>query len=302
MIGHVRKRLAGIRRVMQEKFSTFSNPFFIFCFVWLVGWRNEYVCHRWCNRRLLDKLLHIKPVSSFRLTGTGVLLLFSDDSVVKVPLSRIADAALQRNFHCYRMLRESNFSQYVQYRLEPGEGVFRMDRLYPVSDPVDAVASVVEAFEALTPSVRMQVRVLGGKCAAGVAVLQRFTGMSIQVPASAVVHTCAMHGDLTEHNVMTDAAGQVVLIDLERFDFNGIAGIDLIHFKVNRESTDKRCSFADCLPGFVKRGYDKDILIVYLLYRLGVEHEDEVRLPDSYYRRAYHAYECLLAMTDQSRQ
>ncbi len=302
MIGGVRKRLAGVKRVMREKISTFSNPFFIFCFVLLVGWRNEYVCHRWCNRRLLKTLLHIKGVNSFRLTGTGVLLLFSYDSVAKVPLSPVADAALERNFDCYRMLSNSGLSKFVSYRLESANGYYRMDRLWPVSDPAKAVASVIEAFEALTPSARMPVRVLEKKCAAGVSVLQRFTGMGLEVPASVVVHTCAMHGDLTEHNVMTDAAGQVVLIDLERFDFNGIAGIDLIHFKVNRESTDKRCSFADCLPGFVKRGYDKDILIVYLLYRLGVEHEDEVRLPDSYYRRAYHAYECLLAMTDQSRQ
>lgn len=287
---------------MQEKFSTFSNPFFIFCFVWLVGWRNEYVCHRWCNRRLLDKLLHIKPVSSFRLTGTGVLLLFSDDSVVKVPLSRIADAALQRNFHCYQMLRESHLSQFVQYRLEFGEGFYWMDRLCQVSDPAEAVTSIVEAFEALTPPIRMSVRMLGEKCAAGAIVLQRFTGMKIRVPASAEVRACAMHGDLTEHNVMTNALGQIVLIDLERFDFNGIAGIDLIHFEINRESTEKICSFPDCLPGFVRRGYDRDILIVYLLYRLGVEHNDEVRLPDSYYRRAYHAYEFLLEMTDQSCQ
>lgn len=297
---HVRKRLVGIKRVMQEKSSTLSNPFFIFCFVWLVGWRNEYIRYRWCGRRLLGKLLHIKPITSFRLTGTGVLLLFSEGSVVKVPLSRIAEAALQRNFYHYRMLKESHLSHYVSYRLEPGDGFYRMDRLCPVSDPAEAVASVVGAFEALTPSVRMPVRVLEEKCATGVAVLQCFSGMNIQVPVSAVVHTSAMHGDLTEHNVMTDAAGRVVLIDLERFDFNGIAGIDLIHFDVNRECTEKRCSFTDCLPGFVTRGYDRDTLIVYLLYRLGVEHNDEVRLPDSYYRRAYRAYECLLAVTMQA--
>lgn len=302
MIGGVRKRLAGLKRAVLVKFCTLSNPLFMFCFVWLAGWRNQYVCRAWCGRRLLETLLHIKGVNSFRLTGTGVLLLFSNDSVVKVPLSRVADAALERNFDCYRMLSNSGLSQFVSYRLESASGYYRMDRLWPVSDPAKAVASVIEAFEALTPFVRMPAQVLEEKCAAGVSVLQRFTGMGLEVPASVVVHTCAMHGDLTEHNVMADAAGRVVLIDLDRFDFSGISGIDLIHFEVNRDSIEKRCSFTDCLPGFVTRGYDRDALIVYLLYRLGVEHDDEVRLPDSYYRRAYHAYECLLAMTDQSCQ
>lgn len=298
----VGKCIADIRKVILEKICTFSNPFFIFGFIWLVGWRNKYLNLHWCGRSLLVRLLHIKPVSGFRLTGTGVLLLFSDDSVVKVPLSRIAESALQRNFYHYRMLRDSHLSHCVSYRLEHGEGFYRMDRLCPVRDPAEAVASVVSAFEALTPPVRMPERVLGEKCAAGVAVLQRFSGMDIQVPSSAMVSVCAMHGDLTEHNVMTDAAGQIVLIDLERFAFDGIAGIDLIHFKVTRESAEKRCSFTDCLLEFLKRGYNRDILIIYLLYRLGVEHNDGVRLPGSYYRSAYNAYNCLLAMPSSSSQ
>lgn len=237
--------------------------------------------------------MSLKGFRSFKLTGTGVLLLIGLDSVVKVPLGEAASHSLEQNFQNYKLLKNTSLSHYVAYSLELFKGCYRMDLLSSASATAGEVKSIIEDLRSFSEAKELSSEFVAGKCAQGAYVLKRFTGEEVAIPSDISLHSSVMHGDLTEGNIMKGAKNNNVLIDLDRFDFCGIDGIDELHFKVTQDSVRRKCSFFESLGDMIAYEDRRGLLTVYLLHRIAVEHVEGVVLGRGYYEKAFKLYKDL---------
>jgi predicted nucleotidyltransferase len=85
--------------------------------------------------------------------------------------------------------------------------------------------------------------------------------------------------------LMKNEKGDLVLIDLDRFNFNGIKGIDKLHFFIEKECKEKGIVFFEWIDiNFDK--YNKELLFLYFVYRINIEHFEKVKLPKFYYNKS----------------
>jgi hypothetical protein len=293
LTGKLREYVVFYKRTALDFLCRIKNPYFVFVYVFIAGRSNEYVDHSWLNAQLLGRLMSLKGFRSFKLTGTGVLLLIGPDSVVKVPLGEAASHSLKQNFQNYKLLKNTSLSHYVAYNLEFLKGCYKMDLLSSANASADEVKSIIEDLRSFSETKELSSEFVAGKCAQGVDVLKRFTGEEVAVPGDILLHSSVMHGDLTEGNIMKSAENNNVLIDLDRFDFFGIDGIDELHFKVTQESVRRKCSFFESLSDMIAHEQQRGLLTVYLLHRVAVEHVEGVVLDRRYYEKALSLYKAL---------
>ena len=109
-----------------------------------------------------------------------------------------------------------------------------------------------------------------------------------------------MHGDLTQYNIMKNKNGNVVLIDLNRFTFNdGIEKLDRIHFAVEYFARKKKQDFFAIVRSTIQNRnisvYYFNLLLLYVIYRVGVEYDKNIKLPLSYRKEMCKTVEIFLA-------
>ena len=220
------------------------------------------------------------------LTDTGVFMLFYPKYVVKIPLGPIPMQDLKRNMDQYRLIKASEYQAFVNYWLEDHITFFKMELLKEgknkqilankyfntISDKrFSSISSQNDIYELILQ---------GHKKFINITHIQLSFDKNKKYPIS------IMHGDLTPRNIMTNSSNNPLLIDLNRFIFEGFKFIDLIHFEVEFKSKEIHKNYFDFITqnfNSLLKTYGSEALKIYVLYRVGSEHNDGVKNEGWYY-------------------
>jgi hypothetical protein len=256
----------------------------------LVTRNHIYIDTKFVKVRRILKLL--KEFSSVSITGTGVLMIFYENDIVKYPLGNHSYKALDNEYNNYLLLKESSYSNLVEYFLEKKDGYFMMDKLFDIMSPVQVhkricfqfiqiKSNTIELSELLRREVF--IRALQHiEIACKDICMDEVRNLLKRIK---IIEVCAMHGDLTRFNIMQNRQDNTVIIDLDRFDFRGIDKIDRIHFAIEYYAKKRKIDFFKILQKVLDKNlfmHHMNILFLYFIYRLGVEYNHDVALPLSY--------------------
>ncbi len=258
----------------------FTYPYFTYTILPLICRKNIYVEKEKINRELLRILKLVRGYSSFRLSSTGVLILFYNRNVIKIPLGQISSDSLMKNWENYNILKKSNFNEFVQYKLKKIDNYYKMDILKSIMIDEKELDLIIDKLSikykknygaSLSDELFINTPLLENRCNTKIAL--NYKEIFLSVP---------MHGDLTQNNIMKNSIGSIVLIDLDRFTFEGIKGIDKFHYNVDRESSKMGISFFKYVEYSLKLS-NMDISYYYIIYRVSQEYQTSVIMPQSYY-------------------
>jgi hypothetical protein len=267
-----------LRNILQKN----KYPYLTYIAILILSRSNLYVEKRYLNKKLLDTLKVLKKYSEFKISSTGVLILFYEKSVVKIPLGSIPSESLLQNYKNYKKIKKTFLNKFVAYKLEFHTSYYRMDRLRPVQVSMNDIEFILSQFskevcmEKLDKFKNTLFKNLNS--------LENICNLKILFPENLEVKSVVMHGDLTLSNIMCNYTGNIVLIDLDRFTFHGIVTIDYLHFMVDKGSKEEGISFFKYLNNLYNKGiFDKIDLYLYLLYRVNNEYNNTVKLNQHYY-------------------
>lgn len=238
--------------------------------------------------RSIISILNTTPgrFESIILTDTGVLILFYSVCVVKIPLGPIPLKDLKRNMNQYNLIKASERKALVNYWLEDHGTYFKMQLLLEGNnkrtlaiqyfktinkEPCTSLRSQKDIYELI---------LLGRQKFIDVTAVQLSIDEDKKYPMS------IMHGDLTSRNIMTDTTGGPLLIDLNRFKFKGFEFIDRVHFEVDFESKKIQKNYFDYIIlnfDWLRKIYGSEALKIYVLYRIGSEHNNGIKNEGWYY-------------------
>lgn len=224
------------------------------------------------------------------LTDTGVAHIYCQDFVYFIPCCSRASEALQAAFDAWAYIVESDFSSicdYSMHREVVGKHVvYRLELLQPIFRGEVSFKDV----ECLLPGMISEnqfdgidfdnaVRFLKNDCGLSDSEMNKF----IVLPERGVVGP--FHGDMHEGNFMKNRNGELVLIDLDRFQKCGPRVVDAIHFYVRNEEVAAGRSWGSIVLELLKTGvndWSKNELIAYFLYRVGAELRGQDNIDKTY--------------------
>ena len=238
--------------------------------------------------RSIISILNTTPgrFESVRLTDTGVIMLFYSTYVVKIPLGPIPLKDLIRNMNQYNLIKASEYKAHVSYWLEDHCTHFKMEILLEGNNKRALASQYFKTIsKAACASIKSQKDIyelilLGRQKFIDVTEVQLSIDKDKKYPMS------IMHGDLTPRNIMTNTSGAPLLIDLNRFTFKGFEFIDSIHFEVEFESKKIRKNYFHYIIlnfDLLLKIYGSEVLKIYVLYRIGSEHNNGVKNEGWYY-------------------
>ena len=232
----------------------------------------------------------LKEFESVSITGTGVLIIFYKNSIVKYPLGEHSYKALHNEYNNYLLLKESRLSYLVDYFLEKKDGYFVMEKLLDIKYPVQEhkkiclqLSKIKSKNIVLSELLKNQVfsnalEYIETECSNFY-----LKDILILLKSQKSIKSYPMHGDLTQYNIMKNKEENIVLIDLDRFSFDGIEQIDRIHFAIEYYAKKREKDFFTVIGSLIK---DKNISMQYFyllflsfIYRIGVEYNKDVELP-----------------------
>jgi len=233
---------------------------------------------------LLKQLQALVGYSRFSITGTGVLILFYELHIIKIPLGHASEESLEKEFLNYKRIEESEFSHFVNYKMENIDGYYKMDKLLNKKITYQDINSIIDIFSAHECSVPLDIFVSNKMI--NVKLFKEKYNINVKLPLSKSIKSSPMHGDLTETNIMLNSKGNIVLIDLDRYNSIGISNIDLIHHNVDKVSKNKGISYFEYLESLIfsidKNNDEIFYLYLYFLYRISAENRDNIILDESY--------------------
>lgn len=225
-------------------------------------------------------------LESFKLTDTGIFILFYSTYVIKVPLGPIPLEDLIRNKNQYNLIKESKYKAYVNYWLEDHGAFFKMELLLEGNDKK---ALIEQYFMTISKTAYASInskKDIYELISIGQDKFINITQTELPINKDKRYPISIMHGDLTPKNIMTNSFGTPLLIDLNRFNFEGFEFIDRIHFEVEFESKKIRENyFHYIVMNFSRllRIYGNEMLKIYVLYRIGSEHNQGIKNEHWYY-------------------
>ncbi len=240
--------------------------------------------------RILKLLKEFEGVS---ITGTGVLIIFYKNSIVKYPLGNHSYKALHNEYNNYLLLKESRLLDLVDYFLEKKYGYFVMEKLLDVTYPVQEHKKIyLQLSKIKSKNIGLSGLLKNQVFSNALGYIETecsdfyIEDILSLLKSKKTIKSYPMHGDLTQYNIMKNKEGNIVLIDLDRFSFNGIENIDRIHFAIEYYAKKRKKDFFSITELMIK---DKNIsmqyfylLFLYFIYRIGVEYNKDVELPLSY--------------------
>jgi len=239
--------------------------------------KNPYVNINQFFKIVIFMLKEILKCNDIQITGTGVLQLIFDNYIIKVPLGELSKINLEKDYKNYLKLKNSSLSKYVDYKFKKVENCYIVEKLYHIKEiNIDKIISDLEKVKLEGETINLSLYLLNKWC-------KKNFNFTFKYAKS------VMHGDLTPKNIMLNKNGSIVLIDLDRFCFNGIKGIDKLHFIIEKESKEKNIDFFDWIEKNFDK-YDNEFLFLYFVYRVNVEHFDKVELPHFYYLKCCKIY------------
>lgn len=288
-----------------------NNPLLILIAIFLIEKNHIYMNKTFIKYFEILKLLKNKQKVS--ITGTGVLLIFKENEIIKLPLGKHSFNSFNKEYKNYLLLKKSKLSKLVEYNLEKKENYFSMERLFSAERIIQSYRSIYldllnfELYNFDTDAL-LNNEIFNNALAYifnenG----NNFSMDDIQVflNSKKYLNSCAMHGDLTQYNIMQNINGNVVIIDLDRFTFQGIESIDRIHFCIEFYAKRKKEDFFVILKYILnnKKVSDKYfyLLFLYFIYRIGVEYNDDIKLPISYRENTLKTVELFLEKYKESK-
>ena len=266
-------------------------PVFVITGIALVSKSHIYIDRCFIKPGRILKLL--KEFESVSITGTGVLIIFYKNSIVKYPLGNHSYRTLHNEYNKYFLLKESRLSHLVDYFLEKKDGYFVMEKLLDIKYPVQNHKKICLQLSKVNNKNIELLKLLENQvfCNALEYIGTESSNFHIEeililLKSKKIIKSYSMHGDLTQFNIMKNKDNNTVLIDLDRFSFDGIENIDRIHFAIEYYAKKRKKDFFSIIELVIK---DKNIsiqyfylLFLYFMYRISVECSKDVKLPLSY--------------------
>ena len=287
---------------LKSKFKEFilksSNPFIVFFVVLILSRKNIYMHNKYLGYGLLRNLFDQKGFSKFLLSGTGVLVLFYKDSVMKIPLSDLATTSLKKDFNFYNKAIKNNIKKFFNYSFQKLESGYKMDLLFENKNLQNNYIKKLQLID-MENSIYIRKELSIRDClylCPNYGVIESRCGFVFDLEKKINVATGFMHGDLTNRNLLADVNGNCCLIDLDRSTFNGIRELDEVHYLVDEESKRKGMSFFTFIEQnliSLNSKFELNIIYLYLMYRLCVECKVEIILNDTYYSEAKNCHDFL---------
>lgn len=265
---------------------------FIVIGIILISKNHIYIDKHCIKHRKILKLL--KEFESVTITGTGVLIIFYKNSIVKYPLGNHSYVALHQEYNNYFLLKKSHLSSIVDYFLEKEDEYYVMEKLFDLKYPVREHKKICFQLSKIKTKNIALSELLESKVFSNALEYIGFecSNFSIEdiltiLKAEKIIKSYPMHGDLTQYNIMKNKKDHIVLIDLDRFSFGGMENIDRIHFVVEYYANKRKIDFFQIIEDIIN---NKDIsekyfyfLLLYFIYRVGVEYDNNIILPTEYH-------------------
>ncbi|PUE67493.1 hypothetical protein [Arcobacter lacus] len=271
-----------IKKIIMKLLFQLKNPFIIYILIFLLSKRNLYVDKKYLNRELFILLKRLKGFHKFSISSTGSLILFYTNKVIKIPLGDVSKESLKKNYDNYLILKNSEFNTLVDYKLDIVDKYYEMDNLENTTLSNNEVKKILEYFNAKSKKIKLSS--IKDKLFYNLYEVNKICGIENVFFEDTEIKSCPMHGDLTENNIMQTKSKKIVLIDLDRFVMEGIAGFDLLHFEVDKKSRKLKVSFFECIKQMIDNSViDKNKLFLYIKYRVSQEHNFKIQLDKNYY-------------------
>lgn len=247
-----------------------------------------YVTLSFIPIRLIISIINNTPerYNCVRLTDTGVLILIYSNYVVKIPLGPIPQKDLIKNMNQYNLIKSSSYREHVSYWLEDHGTHYKMELLLEGNNKPALVRRYFETLSKTGRGTIMSIKDLSELILLGKRKLSDITDLDLAFDKEKKYTVSIMHGDLTPKNIMTNISGVPLLIDLNRFKFKGFEFIDLIHFEVEFESKRLCKNYFDYIIlkfDMLKKIFGVEKLKIYVLYRIGSEHNNGIKNERWYY-------------------
>jgi hypothetical protein len=274
------------------------NPYFVYFIILFLSKRNRYINKKYLGYGLLKNLVNRIGFSKFLLSGTGVLVLFYKDSVIKIPLSDLASASLKKDLKFYNEAVNNRINIFFNYSFNKLESGYKMDLL---NENKNLHSDYIKKLQliGIENSIYIQKELSIRDClylCPNYGVIESRCGFVFDLEKNINVAIGFMHGDLTNRNLLADVNGNCCLIDLDRSTFDGIRELDEVHYLVDEESKRKGMSFFTFIEenlNSLNIKFELNIIYLYLMYRLCVECKVEIILNDTYYIEAKNCHDFL---------
>lgn len=248
---------------------------------------------------LIYELIRREESERIFLSGTGVLIIVAESNIYMIPTGPHNARSMDRSYRNHKRFQSilSGFGDYLFIKEVSSLGVtyYCQERLFPLcKSSKDVMALCVEKIQVLT-----------GRCSIldleeqrkGIEQLfmrlpsfesKQFLRGLIEKYKIINIETVYTHGDLTPFNIMMNARGNPVLIDLDRMTMYGFSFIDIIHFDLSLRSAAENLNSYIVLNDIIKNKIGREgveVYLAYLLFRVGVEYREGISLPLEYYKR-----------------
>lgn len=278
-----------LKSKVRKKLHQLKNPFFTMLSIRYLTRKHLYVEKKRVSKELYQLLKTLQGYEFFSVSTTGALVLIYQEYVVKIPLGKIAEESLRKNYENYLILKESPFKEFVDYELEKQNNRYIMERLSKVVLSDKELEQIISQLSSHCSKVQLQK--LKDELFVNRTQLEKRMKIQIDFPRDVEVSSSPMHGDLTKDNIMRNKSGKLVLIDLDRFTFHGISGLDLFHYEIDKQSKLDGVTFFELLlhDKYIKNNFS----YLYLVYRICQEYKENIMLSEEYYRAAAHCLKIL---------
>lgn len=255
-----------------------KSPLLSFIVIRYFAGKNIYVDKHKISKQLYFFLKEHYGFKSFSISSTGVLILYYEKQILKLPLGKTSTVSLLKNYENYIKLNDFGMDTLVNYKLIKKDDYYVMDKLFTVNLNDKDVYLVI--LQLSRNNNLIKIKELKENLFQNISNLEKIIGMKIFIPYELEVESCLMHGDFTKDNIMRNEKGDIVLIDLDRLTFRGILGIDLLHYQVDKNSKLYDLSFFD----YLLKNNEKSILqYLYFVYRICNEYKSGILLDEEYY-------------------
>lgn len=266
------------------------------------------VWHPYIDNLLDDQIKIFKYLKSqqiiylkVQLTATGVLQFYTEDSVYMVPCGKLSNESLSENYKNWLLIKASVYSNLVDYKLKNMSSkdllYYSMSRLLPISNEQEARNYIITCLKSEDRKYLVDyINLSNANDKLKKHCQLDFSNIIDKIKDRQLISSIGpLHGDLTEQNMLKTHDEKVVIIDLDRFVFNGVQFIDELHFYIESMSKKEGTPWLQILIKILNTKDNKvwkdEEIIGYFLFRLDAEIRDDIKPTKNYLKHVYSAAE-----------
>lgn len=251
-----------------------------------------YISLRYYFAIVLPKLVSCQSMRKalcFRITSSGVLIIFYEKKVIKIGLSSNTYHELKKNLSVFNTLKKNNsLCHLVNYQQSMKDNIFISSRLNPCNlTPKFATNAILSNFTQNKLS-QQNSKPLIYFCSIANEHYKIINKLKQNIPRQISILLSPMHGDLTPDNIMKNHMGKPVLIDLDRFTLSGPAFYDRMHYQVEYRCKQEKINFFEHLnEEILNCSCEKKffLLLSYFVVRLSLEYRKGINKNKYYLKK-----------------